>query len=286
MAINYSCFLHKPLFLPHFIIVHVIITPPLPPPPPPPPSFSSNCASSSSGEYIREGSRAAKMDGGRITWSDFRAPVETSPTHDSTETAVLSQVGQDARKWNYLHYSAVQNPQIMRELLEKCRSEDGKKWDINTPGPGGYTPLMLAVTQKNVHCNGFGVPSRSSSSSDSSSDVADQNALLSPLAKNNQLVPRSDTSSPALTNGSAPSSPLNCSVDALLSARVKLDATNDYGRTALHLAAVCARGDYVTKLLSAGANPNIQDNWGQSPFHASIGASAEGAFLVGHLTSP
>ena len=113
----------------------------------------------------------------------------------------------------------------------------------------------------------------------------DHNTLLSPQAKNNQLVPRSDTSSPALTNGSAPSSPLNCSVDALLSARVKLDATNDYGRTALHLAAVCARGDYVSKLLSAGANPNIQDNWGQSSLHAAIRAAAEGAFMVGYLTS-
>ena len=50
---------------------------------------------------------------------------------------------------------------------------------------------------------------------------------------------------------SSPSSPLNSAVDALLTARVKLDATNDYGRTALHLAAVCARGDYVKKLLSA-----------------------------------
>ena len=88
---------------------------------------------------------------------------------------------------------------------------------------------------------------------------------------------RPDTSSPS---GSVPSSPLNSSVDALLSARVKLDATNDYGRTALHLAAVCARGDFVSKLLAAGANPNVKDNWGQSPLHAAIGAAAEGAFKV------
>ena len=217
------------------------------------------------------------MDEGKLTWTDFRAPVETFPGHDTTDTAVFSQVGQDARKWNYLHCSAVQNPQIMLEFLKKCHSEDGKKWDVNTLGPGGFTPLMLAVMQNTMQC--------SSSSSDSSSHVNDHNTLLSPLAKNNQLLPQSDTSSPALTNGSAPSSPLNCSVDALLSARVKLDTTNDYGRTALHLATICGREDYVIKLLSAGANPNVKDNWGQSSLHAAIGAAAEGVFMVGNLTS-
>ena len=200
-------------------------------------------ASGSSGDYIREGSKAAKMDNGKITWTDFRVPVENSPVCDPSNTAVVSQVGQDPRKWNYLHYSAVRNPQIMRQLLERCCGEDGKKWDVNTPGPGGYTPLMLAITQKNTPSENFSGPSRSSSSSDSSS-------------------------------------PLNCPVDALFVAQVHLDTTNDYGRTALHLAAVCARGDYVKKLLSVGANPNVQDNWGQSPLHASIGAAAEGAFHV------
>ena len=159
----------------------------------------------------------------------------------------------------------------MRNLLEKCRGDDSNKWDINTAGPGGYTPLMLAVTQKTEER--FGFTSRSSSSSNLSEDHAEHNGLLPHMAKTRHLlVPHSDTSSP--------SSPLNSAVDALLTARVKLDATNDYGRTALHLAAVCARGDYVKKLLSAGANPNVQDNWGQSPLHAAIGAAAEGAFQV------
>ena len=221
------------------------------------------------------------MDRGKITWVDYRVPVGDSPNHDPSDMAVIAQVGEDSRKWNCLHYSAVRNPETMRGLLERCRSDDSKKWDLNTPGPGGYTPLMLAVTQKSVPmtAGSYGVPSRSSSSSDTSTEVSEQNTLLSPLVKNNQLVPRSDTSSPS---GSTPGSPFNCSVDVLLSARVKLDATNDVGRTALHLAAVCARGDYVKKLLAAGANPNAQDNWGQSPLHASIGAAAEGAFHVSH----
>ena len=219
------------------------------------------------------------MEGsGKITWTDYKVTVGDSPGHDPSDVAVVSQVGKDSRKWNYLHYSAVRNPEVMRELLEKCRREDSKKCDMNTPGPGGYTPLMLAVTQKTP--DSFPLPSRSSSSSDSSGEHSERNGLLlfSPNAKNTQLVPHSDTSSPS--SSSFPGSPFNCSVDVLLSARVRLDATNDYGRTALHLAAVCARGDYVKKLLAAGANPNVQDNWGQSALHAAIGAAAEGAFQV------
>ena len=33
-----------------------------------------------------------------------------------------------------------------------------------------------------------------------------------------------------------------------------------------------------------GGNPNVQDNWGQNPLHAAIGAAAEGAFLVREIT--
>ena len=209
-----------------------------------------------------------------INWVDYKVPVGDSPGHDPSDVAVVSQLGSDPRKWNYLH-KAVRNPEVMRGLLEKCHGDNTRKWDVNTPGPGGYTPLMLAVTQKMGE--GFGFQSRSSSSSDSSGEHTEHNGLLPHLIKTNQLVPHSDTSSPS---GSLPSSPLNCSVDALLSARVKLDTPNDYGRTALHLAAVCARGDHVKKLLAAGANPNVQDNWGQSPLHAAIGAAAEVAFQV------
>jgi ankyrin repeat protein len=238
---------------------------------------SSITASCASGDYIRDGSKAAKMEGSsKITWADYKVPVGDSPGHDPSDVAVVSQIGKDSRKWNYLHYSAVRNPEIMRGLLEKCRGDDSKKWDVNTPGPGGYTPLMLAVTQKSS--DSFPLPSRSSSSSESSGEHTEHNGLLfSPMTKAMQFVPHSDTSSPS---GSFTGSPFNCSVDVLISTRVKLDATNDYGRTGLHLAAVCARGDYVKKLLAAGANPNVQDNWGQSALHAAIGAAAEGAFQM------
>ena len=107
-------------------------------------------ASCSFGDYLREASRNAKMnnDHGNITWVDYRVPVGDSPNHDPSDMAVIAQVGKDSRKWNVLHSSAVRNPETMRGLLERCRSDDSKKWDLNTPGPSGYTPLMLAVTQK------------------------------------------------------------------------------------------------------------------------------------------
>ena len=235
--------------------------------------YSASCTS---GDYIREGSKLAKMEGsGKITWTDYKVTVGDSPGHDPSDVAVVSQVGKDPRNWNSFHYSAVRNPEVMRELLEKCHRDDSKECDVNTPGPGGYTPLMLAVTQKTP--DGFPLSSRSSSSSDSSGKHSDHHSLPSPTAKTIQLVPHSDTRSPS---GSLLGSHFNRSVDVLLAARVKLDATNDYGRTALHLAAVCAKGDYVRKLLVAGANPNAQDNWGQTALHAAIGAAAEGAFHV------
>ena len=71
------------------------------------------------------------------------------------------------------------------------------------------------------------------------------------------------------------------SIDTLIAAGVKLDATNDFLQTALHLAAASSRGDYVKQLLGSGANPNLQDNWGNTVLHTAIGAGAEGAFMVG-----
>ena len=78
--------------------------------------------------------------------------------------------------------------------------------------------------------------------------------------------------------------PIESSVTALLKANVDLNASNDFGQTALHLAAACSRADYVEQLLEAGANPNIGDNWGQSPLQVAIGAGAEGSFMVRLLT--
>ena len=247
------------------------------------PCYLSLSFSTPAGLPVRQGTTSGKVPKLQ-RWRDLlrspgpttRCPWATPPVTTPRTWLSSHRLERTRGKWSYLHYSAVRNPEIMRGLLEKCRGDNSKKWDVNTPGPGGYTPLMLAVTQKSP--DGFPLPSRSSSSSDSSGEHSEHNGLLfSPMTKAMQLVPHSDTSSPA---GSFTGSPFNCSVDALLSTRVKLDATNDYGRTALHLAAVCGRGDYVKKLLLAGAYPNVQDNWGQSALHAAIGAAAEGSFQV------
>lgn len=75
-----------------------------------------------------------------IHWSDLRVPVSTS----DSSTALIGQVGQDSRKWNHLHYTLC-NPQCIQEHGEKYCCHNDKS--IDTPGPGGLTPLMLAVTQ-------------------------------------------------------------------------------------------------------------------------------------------
>ena len=212
---------------------------------------------------------------GKILWTPYRVPIEDSPSHNPPEMATIGQIGNDSRKWEFLHTASVRNPEVMRILINGCKKMNGEPFDPNVVGPGGYTPLMLVITQRNSHCDGVGVPSRSSSSSESSAEASEHNTLLSPPSKSS---PGSDAGSSSITTGST--SLYDCSIDYLLKSKVKVDATNDYGRTALHIAAVCARGDYVKKLLTAGANPNIQDNWGQTPLHAAIGASAEGAFHV------
>ena len=71
-----------------------------PPPPPfllslslssPPFHHFQNSASCSSGDYIREGAKNAKMEGSsKVTWVDYRVPVSDSPTHDPSDMAVVA----------------------------------------------------------------------------------------------------------------------------------------------------------------------------------------------------
>lgn len=159
----------------------------------------------------------------------------------------------------------------MRTLVEKFREANGRSSDVNARGPGGLTPLMLVIMKRHSSYEAMLYPLSSRGSSDSGS--SDHNDHTTPLLP------------PAMQRGyyhHTPSqfSPVDCSVGALIEAKVNLDLTNDYGQTALHLACACSRGDYVEQLLEAGANPNVQDNWGQSALQTAIVAAAEGAFMV------
>ena len=59
---------------------------------------SSCSASCTSGDYIRDGSKAAKMEGSsKITWADYKVSVGDSPGHDPSDVAVVSQIGKDLR---------------------------------------------------------------------------------------------------------------------------------------------------------------------------------------------
>ena len=202
--------------------------------------------------YIESCTKKSKMDtpSGQVTWEDVT---------DGSGT-VIGQRGQDRRQWTTAHRSDVGN------LVKQYKRVNGSSLNINAPGPGGFTPLMLVVMRRPGTVTRLNYQSRSSS--ESSSD--DQTALL-PAAAAQRGTPR---------HMMVP--PVDSTVSALLEAKANLDAVNDYNQTALHLAASCSQPQYVDQLVEAGANPNIQDNWGQTPLHAAIGAGAEGAFMVSH----
>ncbi len=188
---------------------------------------------------------------GQVTWEDVT----------DGNGAVIGQRGHDHRQWTVAHRSDV------GKLVQQYKRANGSTLNIDTPGPGGFTPLMLVVMRRPGTISRLNYQSRSSS--ESSSD--DQTALI-PTAAHRGTPCHSHMMLP----------PVDSTVSALLEAKANLDATNDYNQTALHLAASCSRPEYVDQLVEAGANPNIQDNWGQTPLHAAIGAGAEGAFMVRH----
>ena len=216
-----------------------------------------------SGEFIDMGSKKSKMDtdGRHVDWVDDKFPVSivaSTSARVEHHNVIVGQFGRDIRQWGSAHARGV------GQLVEQYRRQNGTSPNVNTPGPCGFTPLMLAVMRRprSLDC----IQYESRSSSESSSD--DQTSLL-----------------PIQPHRSAPHhsmirSPIDRSVAVLIEAKAELDTVNDYNQTALLLAAASSRPEYVDQLLEAGASPNIIDNWGQSALHAAVGAGAEGAFMV------
>ena len=231
-----------------------------------------------------------KHEPSQIEWVPVSKPISQNSPHDSTPNkdsdVVVAQVGIDKRTWTQAHFEALHNPKRVRSLVEEYRRQNGSTNNVNARGPGGFTPLMLVVMKRHGAHDAMVYTSRGSSES-GGSDYSDHSALLPSAGQPHKLGskvmgrPGSGYSQDTGFYSTGPQlSPVDSSVGALIEAKVDLDVCNDYGQTALYLACACSRGDYVEQLLEAGANPNIQDNWGQSALQAAIDAAAEGAFMV------
>ena len=199
------------------------------------------------------------------------------------------EIVHDSRKWNPAHYESVRNPRRVHELFLGYKKQHGESPDINAAGPGGFTPLMLVVMKRHSSHESIAYNSRTSSVSSEQAYAPyyapyhDRAALVNGAAaggrpiSNGSLLSHDGRFFPA-HGGFIP--PIESSVTTLLKANVDVNAANDFGQTALQLAAACSRADYVEQLLEAGANPNITDNWGQGALQVAIGAGAEGSFMV------
>lgn len=138
---------------------------------------------------------------------------------------------------------------------------------------------MLSVMSKRTELG----TSSSRSNSESSGDN-DTNALMNVghFRNKSSFSSNNEACGDGTGRGLLPNmDPADCSVGVLLGfSGIDVNSCNDYGQTALHLAAACSRGDHVQQLLKAGANPNVQDKEGHTPLQVAIGACAEGTFTI------
>ena len=202
-----------------------------------------------------------------------RIEVPVHPGGGSERTCPLGQSGKDSRLWTQFHREAAhQSSDVLKRIVTDGLARNGSVVDINSQGPGGFTPLMVAIVAEKGpwrirSYSGHAVRSDSSSGSEHS--------------EHDFLLSSSSHSSPHLAMRRMGKREMPESrVAALITPETDVNLTNDQGQTALHLAVFHSRGDYVQVLLAAKADPNVQDIWGQSPLHVAIGAAAEGPFKV------
>ena len=143
-----------------------------------------------SDEALAKGSKKAKMESAsgaanvhwnkkvRVAVTEDHAPNHSPSSSTSSETAVLGQSGRDDRRWNSLHYEALKDPQHIKFLMDRYRKQNGKSRNVNAPGPGGFTPLMLAVIRRYNSRDSLYLPSRSSSES---SAETNEHSFLIPM---------------------------------------------------------------------------------------------------------
>ncbi|NP_001266228.1 neurogenic locus notch homolog precursor [Amphimedon queenslandica] len=209
---------------------------------------------------------------GYYIWQPIKVSVDGE---ESGSVAVIGERGKDLRRWTPLHCEAVRfsGDNTLQDILMRDHSQ------LDAQGPGGFTPLMIAIVSQEKKNRHKLITVRTDSSS-SSSDQSERDILMTNCAPS--------YSHPGAVDGMilpghypghhpphiSPYSP----VGILVSHCANVNITNDYGQTALHLAAKLGREDYIHILLSAKADPNIQDMWGQTALHVAIGAATPGAF--------
>ena len=94
--------------------------------------------------------------GPKYAWADVEphpANVRDKKHRPKKETSFVGQEAEDARMWANLHYNDMRDYSRLKsalQLMEQKTNVDGRHRDINAKGPGGHTPLMMAVMQTSV----------------------------------------------------------------------------------------------------------------------------------------
>ena len=92
--------------------------------------------------------------GPKYAWADVESKLTNvqDKKHPGKET-YIGQETEDARMWANLQYNDMRDYSRLKtalQLMEQKTNADGRHRDINAKGPGGHTPLMMAVMQTSV----------------------------------------------------------------------------------------------------------------------------------------
>ena len=160
----------------------------------------------------------------------------------------------------------------IQEVVLQEEKHKGSVDTVNVQGPGGYTPLMVTILSEKSKLFHPSVPTRSDSSSGSEHGESDSLLGVTSHTKAGRFSPMKASKQQAAC--------LHSPLSALITPQTDLNLANDRGETALHVAAKCSHSEYMQLLLKCKADPNLQDIWGQSPLHVSIGSFADSIFKV------